>query len=363
VTIAFCSDLHDWFAASNGGPAWDGDSILVAINRRGRDEVWRVPLEGEPHPISSGDTTLTGIDARAGRVIATACDDAYPPEVFAVENGAMRKLTRNGGAWLRRYSSPTVTEVDACGIPTWLVEPANAKGAGAMVLSPHGGPYGAHGPTPELDAWVLAELGYRSLLPNIRGSCGYGRDWIKPIQGRWGGPDADDLLTSVKWAVDAGLADPTRIAAMGLSYGGWAVNWLAGAAPDTFCAIVSENGVASMVTAHGASNIGPPYDVAIGYGPVSESYRKLWNSSPLRLADRITAPVLMLQGEADRICPLDDNQSLFVALRERGHDVQMALYPGGKHVMMATARPDRRIHRLQIVSDFLTRHCPPNRRR
>ena len=362
VTIGFCSDLHDWLATESAGPIWDGDSLLVIINRRGRDEVWRVPLEGEPHPLTSGDTTLSGIGAGAGRIVATACDDAFPPEVFAVEQGKLRKLTRNGGAWLRRYSSPTVTEVDAGGIPSFLVEPANARGKGALILSPHGGPYGAHGPTPEFDAWVLAELGYRSLLPNIRGSCGYGRDWIKPIQGKWGGPDADDLLTSLDWAVDSGIADPKRVASMGLSYGGWAVNWLAGAAPDRFCAVVSENGVASMVAAHGASSIGPGYDHAIGYGPIGSRHNALWKSSPLRLAESITAPMLMLQGEADRICPLDDNQQLFVALRERGHDVELVLYPGGKHVMMATMRPDRREHRLARVTKFLTKHCPPRAR-
>ena len=71
----------------------------------------------------------------------------------------------------------------------------------------------------------------------------------------------------------------------------------------------------------------------------------------------------MLQGEADRICPLDDNHQLFVALRERGHDVEMVLYPGGKHVMMATMRPDRRVHRLQRVSEFLTKHCRRGRGR
>ena len=90
--------------------------------------------------------------------------------------------------------------------------------------------------------------------------------------------------------------------------------------------------------------------------------KELWRSSPLRLADAITAPVLMLQGEADRMCPLDDNQQLFVALRERGHDVEMVLYPGGKHVMMATMRPDRREHRLARVTEFLTKHCPPRSR-
>ncbi len=362
VGIGYCSDLHDWRVEGSPGPVWDGDTVLCVISRRGRDEVWRVPMEGDAAPLTSGETTLGSLATGGGQVVVTGTDDAYPPEVLAVEPGGLRRLTRNGGAWMRRYDAPTVREVDAGGIPSFLIEPPNARAKSALVLSPHGGPYGAHGPTPELDGWVLASRGYRVLLPNIRGSAGYGADWIKPVQGRWGGPDADDLLTSLDWAIDQGLADPQRVAAMGLSYGGWAVNWLAGAAPERFCAIVSENGVASMITAHGASSIGPGYDRAIGYGPVSEAQPRMWKSSPLRLSDKITAPMLMLQGEADRICPLDDNGSLFVALRERGHDVELVLYPEGKHVMMATMRPDRREHRLQKVITFLQKHCPPGRR-
>ena len=159
--------------------------------------------------------------------------------------------------------------------------------------------------------------------------------------------------------MEEGLADPARIAAMGLSYGGWAVNWLAATIPDRLRCIVSENGVANMVAAHGTSCIGPGYDRSIGYGTVRRAHDALWRSSPLRLAHRITAPVLMLQGEADRVCPLDDTHQLFVALREQGRDVELVLYPDEHHVMMATARPDRRIDRFQRIADFLTRHCPP----
>jgi dipeptidyl aminopeptidase/acylaminoacyl peptidase len=360
VTLGWCSDLHDWMHAELPPPRWEGDDALVVpVNRRGRDEVWRVPLRGDAGPLTSGDTTLGGLDAAAGRVVATATDDAYPPEVCAVEPDGLRRLTRHGGAWLRTHAAPRVREVDAGGVPSFLIEPARRRRRSALVLSPHGGPYGAHGPTPELDSWLLAELGYRVLLPNIRGSGGYGADWIKPIQGRWGGPDADDLLTALDWAVGEGLADPDRIAAMGLSYGGWAVNWLAGAAPGRFRAIVSENGVASMEAAHAVSCIGPGFDRDIGYGPAYQHRDAMWRSSPLRLVRRITAPMLMLQGEADRICPLDDTYQLFVALRELGRDVELVLYPEEHHVMMATARPDRRIDRFQRIADFLTKHCPP----
>ena len=65
------------------------------------------------------------------------------------------------------------------------------------------------------------------------------------------------------------------------------------------------------------------------------------------------------RAQADRICPIDDNWQLFVALRERGHDVELVLYPEEHHVMMATARPDRRIDRMERVVSFLERHCPP----
>ncbi|HEY8858023.1 MAG TPA: prolyl oligopeptidase family serine peptidase, partial [Gaiellales bacterium] len=164
--------------------------------------------------------------------------------------------------------------------------------------------------------------------------------------------------TTVEWAVRRRLADPKRLAVMGLSYGGWAANWLAGTT-NRFACVISENGVASMQTAHAASSIGPSFDRDIGYGPVYEHGEALTASSPLRHVERMTAPMLMLQGEADRVCPIDDNWQLFVALRELGRDVQMVLYPDEHHVMMATARPDRRIDRLRRIVEFLHAHCPP----
>jgi dipeptidyl aminopeptidase/acylaminoacyl peptidase len=359
VTLAWASDLHDWMGpAELSAPVWDGaQALVVPMNRRGRDELWRVPLDGDPQPLTEGDTTLSAFGVAAGRIVATITDDASPPEVCAVEPGRLRRISRHGGAWLRRHPAPAVREVDADGVPAFLFEPPGASGRTALVLTPHGGPYGAHAPTPELDTCVLVSLGYRVLAPNIRGSSGYGRDWIEPIHGRWGGPDADDLVTTVEWAVRRRLADPRRIAVMGLSYGGWAANWLAGTS-DRFACVISENGVASMQTAHGLSAIGPPEDRAMGYGPVYQHDAAMTASSPLRHVERMTAPMLMLQGEADRICPIDDNFQLFVALRELGRDVQMVVYPDEHHVMMATARPDRRIDRLQRVIDFLAAHCP-----
>ena len=97
VTLGFGSDLHDWMGPEQAAPIWDGEALIVPINRRGRDEVWRVPLAGDPHPLTAGDTSLTVIAAAAGRSSSTATDDAYPPEICAVEPGRLRRLTRHGG--------------------------------------------------------------------------------------------------------------------------------------------------------------------------------------------------------------------------------------------------------------------------
>jgi hypothetical protein len=130
VTLAWGSDLHDWLGSPGmPAPIWDGEALIVPINRRGRDELWRVPLDGEPAPITAGETTLSAVSAAGGRLVATLTDDAYPPEVCAVEPGRIRRLTRHGGAWLRRHPAPAVREVDADGVPAFLFEPPGRTGA------------------------------------------------------------------------------------------------------------------------------------------------------------------------------------------------------------------------------------------
>ena len=96
------------------------------------------------------------------------------------------------------------------------------------MLSIVGGPGGTWGPEPTLPDWALAAAGARVLMPDPRGSASYGRAWLEAIRGEWGGPDAEDQLACVDWAVAEGLADPARLGVMGLSYGGFMTQWLVG---------------------------------------------------------------------------------------------------------------------------------------
>jgi dipeptidyl aminopeptidase/acylaminoacyl peptidase len=136
------------------------------------------------------------------------------------------------------------------------------------------------------------------------------------------------------------------------------VNWLVGAHPDRFAAAVSENGVSNQIAAWALSDSGPDYNRRSRLGePFDDAgILKLWKQSPLRLASRITAPLLLLQAEADLRCPPQDNEQLFLVLRALGKTVEYVLYPESSHIYAITGRPDRRKDRHTRMLEWFRRY-------
>jgi dipeptidyl aminopeptidase/acylaminoacyl peptidase len=243
-------------------------------------------------------------------------------------------------------------------IDVWIASPPGAgDGPLPTVIDIHGGPLGAWAPAPSLEVALLVSRGYRVLLPNIRGSASYGRAWIRPQLGDWGGVDADDVHAALDHAIGLGLTDPERVGVLGLSYGGFMVNWLIGTT-DRFRAAVSENGVANQVSAWANSDSGPDFCRTSLLGdPLSEAgMLKLWSQSPLAHVASVHTPLLILQAEADARCPTADNEQFFVALRMLGRTVEYVLYPDEYHVYQAAGRVDRRIDRMTRILDWFDRH-------
>jgi len=226
-----------------------------------------------------------------------------------------------------------------------------------VVLDIHGGPTGAWGPGTALDVLALTAAGYRVVRPNIRGSAGFGASWVNGLGDRWGEADAADILAVVDGLIANGLAEEGRIGVMGLSYGGFAVNWMIGLT-DRFAAAVSENGVTNQITAWAECHFGIYDTRRAGLGdPLSEEGMfALWSRSPLRNVASIHTPLLMLQAEEDRVCPASDNIQLFAALRTLGREVEYVLYPEEHHVMQSIGRPDRRIDRLERILAWFGDH-------
>ena len=347
------------------GPAWLSDEeIVVIVGDRGRDLPYRVTLDGAAEPMIDPDLRIaaSGIDVANSVVAISAALDGLAGEVWAVEDGRLRQVTREGSAWQRRFEGVDLDELTLPGpagpIQAWLASP---RGAGKRrlptILHIHGGPTGAWGPGGTLDEMALCEAGYRVLMPNIRGSATFGGPWVRGLSAAWGDADAADAIAAVDGLVKLGLADPKRLGVMGLSYGGFLTQWLIGVT-DRFSAASSENGVANQASAWANSYFGVHYNRRAGLGdPLSDAgHDQLWRSSPLRNARNVHTPLLMLQSEEDRVCPPADNEQLFTALKVLGREVEYILYPDEHHEMKTNGRPDRRIDRLERLRAWFERY-------
>ena len=365
-------DLNGWFVFGRTGPFWLDDHRLAAIvTDRGRSapHVFGFdPATGRRRPHHATDagemTTHSMAAARNGLVATLATVGTRAMELHTIDLGVTaralglrgpgyRRRSNLGSRWQAPFAMPDMRLIEAPGpagpIDVWIASPPGLDSGSAIptIVDIHGGPLGAWAPTPHLEVYLLTGRGYRVVLPNIRGSTSYGAAWIRELFGDWGGVDAADIDAVVHHVVALGLSDPERLGVMGLSYGGFLVNWLVGTT-DRFRAAVSENGVTNQVSGWASSDSGPEFDRAQRLGdPLTPGgVERLWRQSPLRNVGSIRTPLLMLQAEDDRRCPAANNEQLFIALRHLGRNVEYVLYPEESHVYAAAGRPDRRIDRM-----------------
>ncbi len=374
------TDLHGWVASSRTTPVWVDDATIVSVvTDRGRSRPWRFTVDpatgkptGAPEPMTADAIDVYSLAAtsnpdvaRDRRVSVVACIGSRPMELVTVPldaPGRSSRRTTMGGRWSERFAWPEMREVEAPGdggpIHTWIASPPGAGDrALPTIVDIHGGPLGGWAPAPSIEVTLLCARGYRVVLPNIRGSTGYGREWIRPHLGNWGGPDAADVHAALDHAIKLGVADRDRLGALGLSYGGFMVNWLMGTT-DRFRAGVSIAGVSNQVSAWADGDAGVEFNrMSLLGAPLDpDSVAKLWRQSPLSNASNVRTPLLMLQGEADLRCSMHDNIQLFTALRVLRRTVEFVLYPEEYHVYFTAGRPDRRVDHMTRMLEWFDRY-------
>jgi dipeptidyl aminopeptidase/acylaminoacyl peptidase len=340
----------------------DEETLVALVTDGGGSRPYRFPLDGEPAPLVDDPNVVCGsLAVGAGRVVVSAAEADSAPEVYEVASGRLRRLTRDGSRWLARSRIEAErVSVRARGGPrvnAWLVPARGRRRRAPLVLKIHGGPHSSYGAVPFTETLALAHAGFHVLYANPQGSVGYGEDFARPLRGRWGELDSPEQLAAVNWAVREGLADRDRIGVLGLSYGGFMVNWLLGHYPGRFAAAVSENPVTDLVSHFGtcdfATWVGP---VAVGSRFPHEDPDRFRELSPATLIHRNRAPLLLLQCEGDLRCPPEQSEIVFGILRGLGREVEYVRYPQESHIMVVTGRPDRRVDRLERIVDWFERY-------
>ena len=313
------------------------DQEIIVVSRTKDEQDWLVTAVSDTEP---GETLL--FDRKT--------------QTLTPEFKVREKLPR---ADLAQMKAVTYKSSDGLEIPAYLTLPqgAEAKNLPTLII-PHGGPWGR-------DQWgynplaqFFANRGYAVLMPNFRGSTGYGRTFLDAGNLEWGRKMQDDLTWGAKFLVSQGIADPKRLGILGGSYGGYAT--LAGVAftPDLYAAAVDIVGPSNLITLMDSI---PPYWESIrtmfykrmGDPNTPQGKALLVEESPLTSAEKIRTPLLVAQGANDPRVNRREAEQIVIALRDRGFPVEYILAPDEGH---GFARPVNNLALFMASEKFLALH-------
>ena len=258
---------------------------------------------------------------------------------------------------LAQMESISFQSRDGLMIHGYLTLPAGAPRSNLpLVLNVHGGPWhrdtwGYNG-----EAQWLANRGYACLQVNFRGSTGYGKRFVNAGDREWGGKMHDDLVDAVQWIVHQGIADPTRIAIYGGSYGGYASLVGATFTPDLFRCAVSIVGPSNLIT---FIKTIPPYwstFLAVMHkrlGNPDTDTDFLISRSPLNKVDQIRIPMLIAQGANDPRVKQAESEQIVDAMQSRGIPHEYLLFPDEGHGFV---KPQNRLKFYAAAEKFLATH-------
>ncbi len=225
------------------------------------------------------------------------------------------------------------------------------KGPHPVILYIHGGPHTAFGNALMLQLQFFRAAGFALAYCNPRGSTGYGQDYME-LGKRWGDIDEDDLLGFLDHVLAQFSLDAGRVAVAGGSYGGFMTNWLTANHPERFKAAVTDRSICNWTSFYGASDIGPRFTyLQLGARPW-ENPEVLWQKSPLSLAHMVQTPTLVVHSEQDHRCPIDQGETWYTVLLQKGVPTRFFRCPEEGHELSRAGRPDRRIARLSAYLDW-----------
>ncbi|ATE56555.1 MULTISPECIES: S9 family peptidase [Actinosynnema] len=338
-----------------GAPVVTGDGVLVAVRNRGAVELRRVPLDADRVDLA-GTELLAGEKAEVKAfaadgdvVVAAISDTESPARVVRVGGGLLADFAPDLPK--ARVEELTGSAPDGYPVHGWVVLP-EGEGPHPVVLSVHGGPFMYYGWGFFDEARVHAAAGYAVVLPNPRGSAGYGQAHGRAVIGAFGTVDVDDVLATLDTALARPDLDAGRVGVMGGSYGGFMTSWLSAHHGERFRAAWSERAVNAWDSFTGASDIG--WYFADAYcGPDPEAQLRM---SPLTYADKISIPFMVVHSEHDWRCPVEQAQRMYVALRRNGAPAEMLLFPGEGHELTRSGKPRHRQQRFAAALDWWSRH-------
>eukprot|EP00892_Ulva_mutabilis_P010450 jgi/Ulvmu1/7778/UM004_0007.1 len=352
-------------------PWLDGSTLLINTLWGTTVAIVAVSLSGQVERLSPAAATMSIIATSPTRLYAASSSMAVLPSAFALDLPAAARGTPAAGALeglgpeIQKKWQAAGPLLHGLGLPedieallqdisvTRRMSGENVesviyrrKSAGDSatpgVLFLHGGPHHAVWDAYSAPLAALLALNVTIVLPNYRGSTGYGEAHLQALPGHAGEMDVKDCYEALQEVVAAGLIDSSRVVVQGGSHGGFLTGHLVGQYPDTFQAAVMRNPVLNMPLMVNVSDI-PDWcqvetdgdsvarDGAPQFPPSLEQQRAMHDASPIAHIDKVKTPIMMMLGAKDRRVPYIDGLAYAKGLRCRGKDVEVHIFEEDSH--------------------------------
>jgi dipeptidyl aminopeptidase/acylaminoacyl peptidase len=352
---------------------WSPDSTRVFFTAidRGRTPLQMVSAAGGGlRSIISGPSSVDDVQFTADgkTVVYTEQRGNRPTEIYRASSGggAPVPLTRLNDGLLANYWLPPLEEfwvegAEGARIHSFLAKPPGFRPdrKHPVLFLIHGGPQGEWGESWSYrwNAQVFASAGYVVVMPNPRGSIGYGQKFTDEINADWGGKVFDDIMAVVDHVATQPYADPARMAAAGGSYGGYMVDWMLGHT-DRFKAFVTHAGV---------------FDLRSMAGETEELWFPLWEFkgmpwqnpdvyakwSPSYYVDKFKTPTLVIHGERDYRVPYGQGLQAFTALQMQKVPSKLLIFPDEGHWILKPQNSILWYHTfLDWIGEWTARRAP-----
>jgi dipeptidyl aminopeptidase/acylaminoacyl peptidase len=315
----------------------DGKSIYFIADDDGTQILSQVNLaDGKiTRPVSGRFILYSYSIAKSGEIAAQISTPDRPDEIYLSAAGKLERITHTNDVLLAKLklSQPEYVKFkskDGTEVAGYLYKPLDyvAGKKYPTILRPHGGPVWAYYAEFTHLAQLLAANGYVVLLPNPRGSTGYGQDYCKAIWADWGNKDFQDDMAMVDYAIAQGIADPDKLGVGGWSYGGISTDFIIGQT-TRFKAAISGAGAAEYTSMYGHDQYQRDYFTELGYPWENKA---LWDKlAPFYRVKTITTPALFMGGNVDWNVPVLGGEQMYQALRALGRETALVVYPGEFH--------------------------------
>lgn len=204
---------------------------------------------------------------------------------------------------------------------------------------------------------IMAANGYVIIAPNRRGVPGFGTEWNRQISGDYGGQNMKDYLSAADYLLAEPYIDPKGMAAIGASYGGFSVYWLAGHHENRFSALIAHAGIFNVEAQYLETeemffadfDLGGPY-----WDKANATAQNTYANSPHRFVDQWTAPILVTVGELDYRILASQGMMAFNAAKMRGLETEMLVFPDENHWVL---KPQNAILWQRVFFRFLDKYC------